>query len=248
MFNISLEIRLYLPHFNYAVYSSDLRPNLFAISSAQRELAKVYWDNIRAGIILGMDGLGRPKDNIGLWLGRKVMQIQGTHVPIHFMAEGSKPVAFWYWDTDKASEVRSRPWRYAWIGRNVAIDSFHLSEFPSSLSGHGLLSDFSKFQLYIDNQYLITHASIILILSRASCESSLLPPEPPCSLIGLNRSSLSLSNLRLAFHFVLACIATDGKWIRASHWLFTQSKYLTGVHLHCSEVAAFLSKGYQFGI
>ena len=35
---------------------------------------------IKAGVILGMDELGRPKDDIALWLGRKVMQLYGTYI------------------------------------------------------------------------------------------------------------------------------------------------------------------------
>lgn len=49
---------------------------------------------IKAGIILGMDELGRPEDDIALWLGRKMMQMKGTHIPINFTARGSKPVTF----------------------------------------------------------------------------------------------------------------------------------------------------------
>ena len=56
---------------------------------------------IRAGVILGMDELGRPDDDIALWLGRRVMQIQGTDVPINFTPPGSKPVAF-FSDTEFA--------------------------------------------------------------------------------------------------------------------------------------------------
>ena len=57
--------------------------------------AKAYvTKGIKAGVILGMDELGRPDDDIALWLGRKVMQIQGTDIPINFTAPGSKPVAF----------------------------------------------------------------------------------------------------------------------------------------------------------
>jgi len=57
--------------------------------------AKAYvTPGIRAGVILGMDELGRPEDDIALWLGRGMMQIQGTNIPINFMKPGSKPVAF----------------------------------------------------------------------------------------------------------------------------------------------------------
>ncbi len=57
--------------------------------------AKAYvTPGIRAGVILGMDELGRPEDDIALWLGRGIMQIQGTNIPINFMKPGSKPVAF----------------------------------------------------------------------------------------------------------------------------------------------------------
>ena len=49
---------------------------------------------IQAGVILGMDELGRPEDDIALWLGRKTMQIQGLSIPIAFTPRGNKPVAF----------------------------------------------------------------------------------------------------------------------------------------------------------
>jgi len=57
--------------------------------------AKAYVTlGIRAGVILGIDELGRLEDDIALWLGRGIMQIQGTNIPINFMKLGSKLVAF----------------------------------------------------------------------------------------------------------------------------------------------------------
>ena len=57
--------------------------------------AKAYvTDGIKAGVILGMDELGRPEDDIGLWLGRKLMSIKNTKIPIVFATPGSKPVSF----------------------------------------------------------------------------------------------------------------------------------------------------------
>lgn len=69
------------------------------LSGNDRSLIKIeasayVTKGIKAGVILGMDELGRPEDNIALWLGRKMMQIQGTHIPISFTIRGSKPVAF----------------------------------------------------------------------------------------------------------------------------------------------------------
>ena len=71
------------------VYLTGIKGKVICIN------AKAYiTDGIKAGVILGIDELGRPEDNIGLWLGRKLISIKDTKIPIVFATPGSKPVSF----------------------------------------------------------------------------------------------------------------------------------------------------------
>ena len=74
----------------------DLKIHLFGTSGGHLcvNVNAYVTKGIQAGVILGMDELGRPEDDITLWLGRKTMQIQDISIPIAFTPRGSKPVAF----------------------------------------------------------------------------------------------------------------------------------------------------------
>ena len=50
--------------------------------------------DIQAGVLLGMDELGKEEEDIALWLGGKIMQIGGINVPISFTSPGRMPVSF----------------------------------------------------------------------------------------------------------------------------------------------------------
>ena len=67
-------------------------------SEGQRTLhTKAYTANgIHAGVLLGMDELGKDEHDIVLWLGRKMMQIDdsGINVPISFISLGCRPTTF----------------------------------------------------------------------------------------------------------------------------------------------------------
>ena len=57
--------------------------------------AKAYVvTGITAGVILGMDELDKKENNIALWLGKKIMQIEGIDVPISFTSPGRMLISF----------------------------------------------------------------------------------------------------------------------------------------------------------
>ena len=49
---------------------------------------------IKAGVILGMDVLGKPQNKITLHLHTKKMQLGSSHVPLNFTSPGTMPVSF----------------------------------------------------------------------------------------------------------------------------------------------------------
>ena len=83
--------------------------------TVKRIEAKAYVSKgIKAGVILGMDELGKAEDDIALWLGRKKMQLGNCHVAINFTPRGSQPVAFF---------VDATP-RNDYTGRRSCLKSF----------------------------------------------------------------------------------------------------------------------------
>ena len=90
---------------------------------------KVYVSKgIKAGVILGMDELGKAEDDIALWLGRKKMQLGDCHVAINFTSRGSQPVSFFADSTPRSDYTGPRSCLKSFGGRRPVRKTVRFAE------------------------------------------------------------------------------------------------------------------------